>query len=64
MKSNILNPFLHPLPGDDFRESIFLDWFNNYLTVQAFAQHRKISEEQARHLIAQGRAANGRLSSH
>lgn len=64
MKTSILNPFTPPLPGDESREAIFLDWFNNYLTVTVFAEHRNITESQARIQIEEGRAANMRLSTH
>ena len=49
-------------PSDDQAEAVFLDYFNNYLTVPFFAARRGISEKKARHIIEQGRAANLRLS--
>lgn len=33
----------------------FLDWFNNYLTIKKFAEHRQITQKQAKTLIKLGR---------
>ena len=49
-------------PTDEQAEAVFLDYFNNYLTVACFAQRRNISEDRARAVIEQGRAANLRLA--
>ena len=49
-------------PTDEQAEAVFLDYFNNSLTVTYFAQRRNISEDRARAIIAQGRAANLRLA--
>lgn len=34
---------------------IFLDWFNNFLSVEYFAQYYGFTEEKARRVIALGR---------
>lgn len=38
-----------------YLRAMFLDYFNNYLTVAKFAEHNEISEEQANQLIEMGR---------
>tara|TARA_R100000773_G_scaffold23135_1_gene20409 strand:- start:3984 stop:4154 length:171 start_codon:yes stop_codon:yes gene_type:complete len=35
--------------------NMYLDWFNNFLTVQAFADHYQLSTEKAEQVINQGR---------
>lgn len=34
---------------------LYLDWFNNYLTVELFAEHNGLTVEQAQRLIDLGR---------
>jgi len=41
-----------------FLQSEFLDWVNNYLTVDVFAEHRGISTNEARALIELGRSVH------
>jgi len=41
-----------------FLQSEFLDWVNNYLTVDVFAEHRGISTSEARALIELGRSVH------
>lgn len=35
--------------------AMYLDWVNNFLTVERFAEHYAISEEQANEIIKLGR---------
>lgn len=35
--------------------SMYLDWVNNFLTVEAFAEHYSITEESAQKIIDCGR---------
>jgi hypothetical protein len=37
---------------------IFLDWFNNFLTVGQFAEYYSISEKKARKVIELGKLAH------
>ena len=37
------------------KREAYLDWFNNYLTVAVFAEHREISVKQANKLLNEGR---------
>ena len=39
-------------------ESMYLDYFNNFLTVDTFAEHYGLSMEQANEIINKGRAIN------
>jgi len=39
-------------------EGMYLDWFNNYLTVEKFAEHRGISEDYALEQINKGKSIN------
>ena len=46
----------YPLSGCETRlRDLFLDWFNNYLTVEAFAEHIGLSVADAHERIEQGR---------
>ena len=46
----------YPLSGRETRlRDLFLDWFNNYLTVETFAEHTGLSVADARERIEQGR---------
>lgn len=42
-------------------ERVYLDWVNNFITIQAFADHYGVSIREARRLIARGKAANSEL---
>ena len=35
--------------------SMYLDWFNNFMTLTAFAEHYNITYEEARRVIGIGR---------
>lgn len=37
------------------KQELFLDWFNNFLTVERFAEYYNLTIEQARRLIEEGR---------
>ena len=37
------------------KREAYLDWFNNYLTLALFAEHREISVKQANKLLNEGR---------
>ncbi len=39
-------------------EGMYLEWFNNYLSVEKFAEHRGISEEYALEQILIGQSIN------
>lgn len=34
-------------PVRDYMQAVLLDWTNNYLTVEKFAEHNGINEQQA-----------------
>jgi hypothetical protein len=44
-------------------ESLYIDWFNNFLTVDRFAEHHGLTVEQASRVINTGRALNHRRPS-
>jgi hypothetical protein len=47
-----LNP---PRPTPDagtYLTNVWLDWFNNYITLEKFAEHNGINVDQAKALIA------------
>ena len=46
---------------DKEKQSIFLDWFNNYLTYERFSADYGISIEQAEKLIKECRTIHERL---
>ncbi len=37
------------------KEEMYLDYFNNYLTVDLFAEHYEIDPQEARQLLSEGR---------
>ena len=39
-------------------EGMYLEWFNNYLSVEKFAEHRGISEDYALEQINKGKSIN------
>ena len=39
-------------------EALYLDYFNNYLTIDKFAEHNKISWFSAKNIINKGRLIN------
>ncbi len=45
-------------------ESMYLDYFNNFLTVTTFAEWYGITEDQARRIIHIGRSLNQRNPKH
>lgn len=47
--------------ADKYLQSIFLDWFNNYLTYEKFAEHYQISITRAEELIKEARTIHERL---
>ena len=47
--------------ADKYLQSIFLDWFNNYLTYEKFAEHYEISITRAEELIKEARTIHERL---
>ena len=44
-----------------FLQDIFLDWINNYLTVEVFAEHNELTINEATILIELGRSVHERL---
>lgn len=52
---------------DEYLDFIFMDWFNNFLTVERFAEYYELEIEQAKKAIDTGREihnkrANERLT--
>ena len=47
--------------ADKYLQTIFLDWFNNFLTYEKFAEHYEISIERAEKLIEEARTIHERL---
>jgi len=39
-------------------EAMYLDYFNNYLTVDLFAEHHQITKQEADRILASGRTLN------
>ena len=39
----------------DYFQEMYLDWFNNFLTIERFAEWYAIGEEQAAAIISAGR---------
>ena len=37
-------------------KGLYLDWFNNYLSVEVFAEHYQIAVEDAKKIISIGRS--------
>ena len=44
----------HDLMGDQLR-AFYLDWFNNYLTIEKIAEHHGLDLDDAKTLISIGR---------
>tara|TARA_R110002124_G_scaffold110669_2_gene264166 strand:+ start:204 stop:383 length:180 start_codon:yes stop_codon:yes gene_type:complete len=44
-----------------FLQDIFLDWINNYLTRELFAEHNELTIKEATILIELGRSVHERL---
>lgn len=40
---------------DDFLERTYLEWINNFLTIERFASHYNLPEKTARAMIDRGR---------
>lgn len=40
------------MPARDYLTNLYRDWFNNYLTVEKFAEHNGLTVDQATTLIA------------
>ena len=43
-----------------FLQDIFLDWFNNYLSIELFAEHNELTINEATILIELGRSVHAR----
>ena len=43
---------------EEQKEAMYLDYFNNYLTVDLFAEHHQITKEEADCILASGRTLN------
>ena len=43
------------LENDEEYKTMYLDWYNNFLTVGCFADYYGWSDEVAQHMIEQGR---------
>tara|TARA_R110002096_G_scaffold278992_1_gene473175 strand:+ start:326 stop:508 length:183 start_codon:yes stop_codon:yes gene_type:complete len=39
-------------------EAMYLDYFNNYLTIDKFAEHNKLSWHSAKSIITEGKLIN------
>lgn len=39
-------------------EEIYIEWLNNYITIERMAEHYQANEIQLTHIIAQGRNLN------
>lgn len=42
-------------------QEVFLDWFNNFLTLERFAEHYGLAEDTAAAMIEKGRAIHESL---
>ena len=42
-------------------QEIFLDWYNNYLTIELFAEHNGLTTKEATTLVDLGRSVHERL---
>jgi len=49
---------LRPIVNKSIIEKAYVDYFNNFLTVQAFAEHYNICTEKANRIINLGRKIN------
>ena len=43
---------------DEQKEQMYLDYFNNFLTTDVFAEYYQISPKEAEHIIGSGRLVN------
>ena len=43
---------------DEQQELMYIEYFNNYLTIDVFAEHHQISREEAGHILSSGRLFN------
>lgn len=43
-------------------EALYLDWFNNFLSIASFAKYYELDEKRARRIIDIGQRLNHRLS--
>lgn len=43
---------------DNQKEQLYLDYLNNYITFERYAEYHKISEELALDIIGQGKEVN------
>lgn len=48
----------YPEHNVELLENLYLDYFNNFLTVEKFAEHHSMTVEQADEVIELGRAVN------
>lgn len=48
---------------DDHLDFIFVDWFNNFLTIQSFAEYYGLEIEQAKKAIDVGRKIHDKRAS-
>ena len=59
-----MNQQIHNINGTLFSinelTEMYLDWFNNFLTVSAFATHHRLREETALMVIKEGREMHER----
>ena len=56
MKRINLNNINIPINGKNYSlEYLYLDWFNNFITVSYFAEYYDITEDQANYIINMGR---------
>lgn len=39
-------------------EELYLDWVNNFISIESFSRHYGVTEDQAKELIAIGKAGN------
>ena len=40
---------------EEQKEAMYVEYFNNYLTVDLFAEHHQIETQEARQLLSEGR---------
>ena len=45
----------HDFSVDSYLRALFLDFFNNYLTIELFAEHHDIDEDIAQRILDLGR---------
>ena len=48
-----------PKQANAYLRELYLDWWNNYLTIEKFAEHNEISIEIATILLAKGKKLHG-----